>query len=846
MNTKTNIGKKVFPKKVSLARALAGLMPRPLALLAGACAAALLAVAPPVAANEFSYERQSDAELTFPRGITVLVEGEELYTISEGAGTKRISVGVDFEAQPQHKLRVTVRFFFRDAAGDTATENVDYLHMPNRTKHLSWLEGWYNAVESKKRYYTQYEERDLTIIDDNLHEGNEYLTVRVTNDCSGAEGPGCVSWSGERRITIIDNDPAPSGITLIAASDSISETAAARAVTVTAAIDGASRFVHDHVVRVAVGASNVERVKGLYFGGGICWWTPCGDGIGDGDTAVEGVDYATLDDFFITIPGGSASATGSFMLTPIDDILYESGETLSVSGMLSSIFPSYHSMTVTGDTITLTSDEAVPPVTLTADTDSLAEYAAATAVTVTAAVDPTGTTRFDDERTVTVAVGNSGDTAIEGTDYDTVDDLAIVIPRGASSATGIFTLTPRNETLYEAAETLSLAGTVSGFGAVPVTGAEIEIVNDDAPGLTLNVDTTSISEDPEEAATVTVTVTANEALSDDVELALRTGLDSDTAIKGTDYSHVDDLNVFFPSGTPSGATRTVTKVLTPTHDLLHEGDEKLTVFAYRSDVPAMHVAARTEITITDDDPAPEVTVTIDTDSEKEGIQSSIPEGAGSTLVTATVTLDVSRFPDGRRVLVEFGKSGDAATKGRGKDYRIYPSSPALISIPAGEASASANFISFTPRNDSVAEGDETLTVVLTDPDGKNTIEGRTTTLTIIDDDEAGFTPSATELTVQEAGTGSFTLKLSSEPVSSVVVTLASDDAAIATLHSGSAASAQSMTLTFTASNWNTAQTVTVTGQEAGSATVAISASGGGYDSIASSLAVQVAALSGES
>jgi len=842
MNTKTNIGKKVFPKKVSLARALAGLMPRPLALLAGACAAALLAVAPPVAANEFSYERQSDADLTFSRMLLVIGD-EEVDTISEGAGSKQLDVSVLFHAEPQHKLRITLQFYFRDGSGDTAKEGVDYLHMPNKTKNLSWFHGWPNT----RRFYTMHEQRTLTIIDDDLHEGNEYLTVRITNDCSGAEGTGCVSWSEERTITIIDNDPAPRGITLTAASDSISETAAAGAVTVTAAIDGASRFVHDHVVRVAVGASNVERGKvRSHFGGGICWWTPCGDGIGDGDTAVEGVDYATLDDFFITIPGGSASATGSFMLTPIDDILYESGETLSVWGMLSSIVPSNHSMTVTGDTITLTSDEAVPPVTLTADTDSLAEYAAATAVTVTAAVDPTGTTRFDDERTVTVAVGNSGDTAIEGTDYDTVDDLAIVIPRGASSATGIFTLTPRNETLYEAAETLSLAGTVSGFGAVPVTGAEIEIVNDDAPGLTLNVDTTSISEDPEEAATVTVTVTANEALSDDVELALRTGLDSDTAIKGTDYSHVDDLNVFFPSGTPSGATRTVTKVLTPTHDLLHEGDEKLTVFAYRSDVPAMHVAARTEITITDDDPAPEVTVTIDTDSEKEGIQSSIPEGAGSTLVTATVTLDVSRFPDGRRVLVEFGKSGDAATKGRGKDYRIYPSSPALISIPAGEASASANFISFTPRNDSVAEGDETLTVVLTDPDGKNTIEGRTTTLTIIDDDEAGFTPSATELTVQEAGTGSFTLKLSSEPVSSVVVTLASDDAAIATLHSGSAASAQSMTLTFTASNWNTAQTVTVTGQEAGSATVAISASGGGYDSIASSLAVQVAALSGES
>ena len=68
----------------------------------------------------------------------------------------------------------------------------------------------------------------------------------------------------------------------------------------------------------------------------------------------------------------------------------------------------------------------------------------------------------------------------------------------------------------------------------------------------------------------------------------------------------------------------------------------------------------------------------------------------------------------------------------------------------------------------------------------------------------GFTLSTTTLTVSESGTtATFTVVLDSQPSSDVVFDVTSGDTSEATLSTAA--------LTFTSSNWNTAQTVTVTG-----------------------------------
>ena len=100
----------------------------------------------------------------------------------------------------------------------------------------------------------------------------------------------------------------------------------------------------------------------------------------------------------------------------------------------------------------------------------------------------------------------------------------------------------------------------------------------------------------------------------------------------------------------------------------------------------------------------------------------------------------------------------------------------------------------------------------------------------VDDDTRGTTVSATSLSADEdGGTATYTVVLDSEPTGSVTVTPASSDTTIATV---------SAALTFTTSNWSTAQTVTVTGVNDDidnasdrSATVSHTVSGGDYGSV---------------
>lgn len=77
-------------------------------------------------------------------------------------------------------------------------------------------------------------------------------------------------------------------------------------------------------------------------------------------------------------------------------------------------------------------------------------------------------------------------------------------------------------------------------------------------------------------------------------------------------------------------------------------------------------------------------------------------------------------------------------------------------------------------------------------------------ITIIGNDVAGFTVTPTSLSVGEnGGTGTFTVVLDTEPLMNVVLNVVSSDIEEATVSPA--------TLTFTPQNWNTPQTVTVTG-----------------------------------
>ena len=119
-------------------------------------------------------------------------------------------------------------------------------------------------------------------------------------------------------------------------------------------------------------------------------------------------------------------------------------------------------------------------------------------------------------------------------------------------------------------------------------------------------------------------------------------------------------------------------------------------------------------------------------------------------------------------------------------------------------------VTVTGVDDDIIDGtiNSTITVTIVDAISDNDFDGvadQTVSVSTTDDDVAGFTVAETEGStgVDESGTtDTITVVLNAQPTSDVVIAISSSDISESSVNSP---------LTFTAANWDTAQTVTVTG-----------------------------------
>ena len=574
--------------------------------------------------------------------------------------------------------------------------------------------------------------------EDVLAEGDETFLVELTEPVGGTIA------TAEATGTITDDDAAPTGITLSVDADtgtnnvqsSIAEEGGVKTVRVTATINGATRFATAQTVTVTVGK--------------------------DGDSATEGTDYSNVAAQSIEIPIGAASAYVDFMLTPTTDVLFEGSETISLEGTLTGV-------TFTNTSITITDDDAAPSaITLSVDADtgtnnvqsSIAEEGGVKTVRVTATIG--GTTRFATAQTVTVTVGKDGDSATEGTDYAMVDAQSIEIPIGAASAYVDFMLTPTTDVLFEGSETISLEGTLTG---VTFTNSSITITDDDAApsAITLSVDTNAGGDGTPttlgEGATattvrVTATITSATRFATEQTVKVKVGKDGDSATEGTDYALVADQNIKIPAGATSAH---VDFSLTPTHDILDEADETISVDGELTGVTFTPAT----ITITDDDAAPQfITLAVDTNAGANGTPTSVGEEAGATTVRVTATItSATRFEANQPVTFEVGKSADSATE----DTDYTEVGTLTITIDGGDASGYVDF-TLTPTSDVLDESNETISVHGTQAN----ITFTDATITITDDDAA---PSGITLSVDTNGSTAGTPSTVAEDAGATVVTV---------------------------------------------------------------------------
>ena len=417
-----------------------------------------------------------------------------------------------------------------------------------------------------------------------------------------------------------------------------------------------------------------------------------------------------------------------------------------------------------------------------------------------------------------------------------------------------------------------------------------------------------------ESGAFTFTVTADSAPASEVTFQYTvTARSGDTATAGADFTAVTTATA---QTLAAGATRTTITVAVSDDDL-DEGDETFTVILSEPSANATLANATATGTISDDDASPVLAAMADrtlaagqavdltasaTDGDGDSVSyawtrkagentPALPEGTALNQArlrftipatatgryTMTVTAsDGNGNTDSEEVVITVGGaappsgeppvetpveaptpvagvtlSSSALTveEGGSGNYTVVldtrPTEEVMVTIAgvAGDVTATPASLTFTSANYSTAQ---TVTVTAAEDDDAVTdtavtlthsasggeygaVSIEAVTVSISEDDEAGVTLSASSLTIEEGGSGNYTVVLDSQPVGGeVTVTPTNADSSVLTVIPTA--------LRFTAANWNTAQTVTVTAVEDDdtdeeSARISHAVSGGDYEGV---------------
>ena len=470
----------------------------------------------------------------------------------------------------------------------------------------------------------------------------------------------------------------------------------------------------------------------------------------------------------LRIPAGEKRATETLTLTPINDDVIDADLPIVISGNAGG------GKTVESTTLTLIDDDKDSQnIHLSVDVAELTRFDDATEITVTATLDGKV---LSEATSFSLIIGDHPDLADDpNTDLDGDGDMddddatkdnreaqrdvdysvtlaSLTIPRNAVSGTATITITPQNQ----------LPGTIRVASPDNDTDADapgIQIADD---GLTINpvdikikkevaatadaitLSQESIREDAGET-TIEVKVSLTDASVEDETVGLAVlaegaDLPSGDTVTGTPLRDVDYTLVFGESLTiPAGATEgTTTFTITPTNDT----DVAAHGSIYIQVTVGAVLAIRTIAIVDDDANSMNIALTAD--------PAAISEGAGTTDVTLTGTLDGKVFDDDVVMLltIDADINGDGAVNDddaaatRDVDYSatVRP-----LTIPAGSVSGTTT-ITITPIDDRSVEADETIR--LTVPYANKQITAQDD-----DEDDVTLTVGSVDITLQDTGEG---------------------------------------------------------------------------------------------
>ena len=415
--------------------------------------------------------------------------------------------------------------------------------------------------------------------------------------------------------------------------------------------------------------------------------------------------------------------------------------------------------------------------------------------------------------TVTVPVTVTPNGGATEADYSGIPENLVFAPGEASKT---FTVTVFDDTEDDDDESVTLSfGEENHIRAgVDNQTTTITLTDNDDPAVTVefgqdsqgvgegesvNV-TISLSADPERTVTIPIVATPQGTAS------------------AADYSV--PTSVTFNEG---DTEKTIAFMATPDDD---DDDDETVKLTFGSTLPPrVTEGTRTETTLNiGDDDDPTVTVTFGASAY------TVAEGA-----TQQVTVTVSADPE-RTIIIPITATPQGTASAA--DYSLPPS----VNFTDG----ASQVFTFTARQDLIDDDNESVKLgfgTMPDPRVSAGTEAEAT-VTITDDDTADIVLNPTSMTLTEgdAEGASYTVSLATEPTVEVTVTVT------VTGHAGTDLTLSGPTLsndalTFTAADWNTPQTVTVTAahddDDDDTATLTHTSAGGEYDALTRDLQVTV-------
>ena len=260
-------------------------------------------------------------------------------------------------------------------------------------------------------------------------------TATITHTVSGGDYEG--ETTDDVTVTVEDKEDDSTAVILTVNRD-VPESSTGTVVRVTGRLNGAPR-TQETVVTVTV--------------------TP---------GTAQAADFAAVSSFPLTISENAADGTASFTLTPVNDLMDEPDETVTVDGSTTV------GLTVTATTVTITDNDDPPTVTLVLSDNSISEGETSQV---------TATLNHPSSEDTEVEVSATAMSPAVADDF-TLSGTSLTILAGEMESRGSATLTARNNQEDEADKQMTVTGradNTQGVQSMNVRPVTVTITDDDPP-----------------------------------------------------------------------------------------------------------------------------------------------------------------------------------------------------------------------------------------------------------------------------------------------------------------------------------------------------------------------------